>query len=201
MSTSTPRPRAVLIADGSRSHLTAELERLAPVVAEHLEVVGRVLDLTDGTIPESAEMVVVFGGDGTMLRTAHLMGKRQLPVLGVNLGKLGFLAHVRPEHLAEALPAVAHHEANVVEHLMFDCSLVRNGATVQTLLGLNEVSVLAGSPFSMIQVQLYVDAELATTYSCDGLIVSTPVGFDCPQPVGRRPDLAERSRRVRDFAD
>lgn len=59
---------------------------------------------------------------------------------------------------------------------MFDCSLIRDGKVVESRLGLNEASVLAGPPFSMLDVQLYVDAELATTYSCDGLIVSTPVG-------------------------
>ena len=173
---STDRPRAVLIADGSRSQMTDELDRLAPLVSQHLDVVGRVLDLVDGQVPAEAEMAVVFGGDGTMLRSAHLMKQRQLPVLGVNLGKLGFLAHVRPEQLEQALPSVSCREAQVVEHLMFDCELCRDGKIIETHLGLNEVSVLAGSPFSMIAVQLYVDAELATTYSCDGLIVSTPVG-------------------------
>lgn len=170
------RQRAVLVADGSRPHLSKELERLEPVVAQHLDVVGHVLDLNDGTMPEDADLVVVFGGDGTMLRTAHLMGEHQLPVLGVNLGKLGFLAHIRPDKLETALPTVCSREACVVEHLMFDCSLVRNGQVVETELGLNEASVLAGPPFSLIEVQLYVDGELATTYSCDGLIVSTPVG-------------------------
>lgn len=168
--------RAVLVADGTRPYLSGELERLEPVVAQHFEVVGRVLDLAEGTIPATAELVVVFGGDGTMLRTAHLMGERQLPVLGVNLGKLGFLAHIRPNHLETALPTICNREAVVVEHLMFDCSLMRDGEVVETELGLNEASVLAGPPFSLIEVQLYVDAELATTYSCDGLIVSTPVG-------------------------
>ncbi|WP_425397590.1 NAD(+)/NADH kinase [Aeoliella sp.] len=170
------RHRAVLVADGTRPRLSGELARLEPVVAQHLDVVGHVLDLADGMIPDEAELVVVFGGDGTMLRTAHLMGERQLPVLGVNLGKLGFLAHIRPEQLATALPTICNHEARVVDHLMFDCSLMRGGKVVETELGLNEASVLAGPPFSLIEVQLYVDAELATTYSCDGLIVSTPVG-------------------------
>lgn len=169
-------PRAVLLADGKRLQMTSELDRLAPVVSRHLQVVGQVLDLSDGTLPDDAELAVVFGGDGTMLRSAHLMGERQLPVLGVNLGKLGFLAHVRPEHLEQVLPSISNREAVVVEHLMFDCQLIRNGQVVFTELGLNEASVLAGSPFSMIDVQLYVDAELATTYSCDGLIISTPVG-------------------------
>ncbi|WP_442484688.1 NAD(+)/NADH kinase [Aeoliella sp. SH292] len=173
---SQTRQRAVLVADGSRPHLSGELERLEPVVARHMDIVGRVLDLTGGTIPDEADLAIVFGGDGTMLRTAHLMGERQLPVLGVNLGKLGFLAHIRPDKLEAALPTVCSKHACIVEHLMFDCSLARQGKLVETTLGLNEASVLAGPPFSMIDVQLYVDAELATTYSCDGLIVSTPIG-------------------------
>lgn len=172
----TNRPRAVLVADGARPHLSGELERLAPLVAQHMDVVGRVLDLSDGALPDEADLAIVFGGDGTILRTARLMGERQLPVLGVNLGKLGFLAHLRPDKLEAALPAVCSSEACIVEHLMFDCALVRDGKVLETKLGLNEASVLAGPPFSMLEIQLYVDAELATTYSCDGLIVSTPVG-------------------------
>lgn len=170
------RQRAALLADGSRPKMLDELERLEPVVAQYVDVVGRVLDLEDGTLPCEADLAIVFGGDGTILRSARLMGETQLPVLGVNLGKLGFLAHVRPDKLEAALPMVSSSEACVVEHLMFDCSLLRGDKALKTRLGLNEASVLAGPPFSMLEVQLYVDAELATTYSCDGLIVSTPVG-------------------------
>ncbi len=168
--------RAVLLADGSRPQILGELDRLEPLVARHVEVIGRVLDLEHGTLPDSAELAIVFGGDGSMLRSARLMGEHQLPVLGVNLGKLGFLAHIRPDKLEAVLPEVCNRNACVVEHLMFDCSLIRDGNVVETRLGLNEASVLAGPPFSILDVQLYVDAELATTYSCDGLIVSTPVG-------------------------
>ncbi|MGI9457197.1 MAG: NAD(+)/NADH kinase [Aeoliella sp.] len=173
---SSSRQCAVLLADGSRSSMCEELERLEPKIAKYVDIVGQVLDLEDGAMPADANLAIVFGGDGSILRAAHLMGENQIPVLGVNLGKLGFLAHVRPDKLEAALPQVCSHEACVVEHLMIDCSLVRDGKVVETRLGLNEASVLAGPPFSMIEVQLYVDAQLATTYSCDGLIVSTPVG-------------------------
>lgn len=168
-------PSAVLLADGSRPQMRDELERLEPVIGQYVQIVGRVLDLANGEMP-AADLAIVFGGDGSILRAAHLMGTNQIPVLGVNLGKLGFLAHVRPEKLQSALPTVCTREACVVEHLMFDCSLVRNGEVAESRLGLNEASVLAGPPFSMLDVQLYVDGILATTYSCDGLIVSTPVG-------------------------
>jgi NAD+ kinase len=74
------------------------------------------------------------------------------------------------------LPEIAAGRHRVLEHLMFECTATRGGRTLCHELGLNEAEVLAGPPFALVDVQLYVDGELATTYSCDGLIVSTPVG-------------------------
>ena len=119
---------------------------------------------------------VVIGGDGSMLRAAHQMGRRQRPVIGVNLGRLGFLADLAPDEFVELLPTICGGGLPVVEHLMFECRVIRDGKTIHEHLGLNEVAVLAGPPFAILDVDLYVDSELVTTYSCDGLIVSTPVG-------------------------
>ncbi len=171
-----PETKAVLITDGTRPAMSAELDRHAPLIALHCQVVARVLDLEAGEIPAEANLAIVFGGDGSILRTAHLMGTRQIPVLGVNLGKLGFLAHVQPEHLEAVLPSICSRDACVTNHLMFECELHRPGQPVKRQLGLNEAALLAGPPFAMLEVELYVDAELVTTYSCDGLIISTPVG-------------------------
>ena len=74
------------------------------------------------------------------------------------------------------LPEVVRGECRVVEHLMFRCTVFSDGEAVAETLGLNEVAILTGPPFSMLNADLYVDAELATTYACDGLIISTPVG-------------------------
>src|SRR6185503_9952591 len=123
-----------------------------------------------------AELAIVLGGDGSILRAAHQMGYNQRPVLGVNLGRLGFLAALQPEQLEQALPQIAAGDHQVISHLMIECTATRAGKTVYHSLGLNEASVLAGPPFAMVDIELYVDGELVTTYSCDGLIVSTPVG-------------------------
>jgi NAD+ kinase len=118
----------------------------------------------------------VLGGDGSILRAALQMRDGQIPILGVNLGKLGFLAGIGPDELERVLPEVTAGEVRIVEHLMFRCSVWRGGEVVAETLGLNEMAIFAGPPFSMLTADLYVDAELATTYACDGLIVSTPVG-------------------------
>jgi NAD+ kinase len=104
------------------------------------------------------------------------MGFHQVPVLGVNLGRLGFLAGLQPDQLEKALPDIAAGRHHLVEHLMVDCTTTRDGKPIYHSLVLNEAAVLAGPPFTMVDIQLYVDGELVTTYSCDGLIVSTPVG-------------------------
>jgi NAD+ kinase len=104
------------------------------------------------------------------------MGDRQLPVIAVNLGRLGFLADLSPDELLELLARHPLDELEVVEHLMFHCSVHRDADLLAQRIGLNEVAVQAGPPFAMMDVDLYVDSELVTTYSCDGLIISTPVG-------------------------
>jgi NAD+ kinase len=131
--------------------------------------------LRDGGGPPP-DLVVVLGGDGSILRTARWMAYEQVPVLGVNLGTLGFLAGFSRDEFAAALDDVAAGRFRLVEHLMFETEIVRRGAVIRRDLGLNETTVVAGPPFAMIEIRLLVDGELATTYRADGLIVSTPVG-------------------------
>jgi NAD+ kinase len=169
-------PRVMILADGSRPELRAAVDRLRPTIERHLPVVHASLDFASNLDEVPADLAIVLGGDGSILRAAHQMGYLQRPALGVNLGKLGFLAALQPEQLDEVLPDIAAGRHRVAELLMFECSAVRAGRPLCRALGLNETSVLAGPPFAMIDVELYVDAELVTTYSCDGLIVSTPVG-------------------------
>ncbi|MCC6492678.1 MAG: NAD(+)/NADH kinase [Pirellulales bacterium] len=170
------RLRAVLLVDGSRQALAERAADLRSIIEKRLDVAGAIDDLSMPLPSVDADLAIVFGGDGSILRAARQMGFHQIPVLGVNLGRLGFLADIQPDDLNEILPQVVAGEFRVVDHLMFECSVHRGGEEQSRTLGLNEATVLAGPPFSMIEVQLYVDANLATTYSCDGLIVSTPVG-------------------------
>ena len=123
-----------------------------------------------------ADLVIVLGGDGSILRTARWMGYEQAPVLGFNLGTLGFLADSSIAEAAAALEDIATGGFRLVDHLMFETEVVRDGVTIHRELGLNETSILAGPPFSLIEICLFVDGEIATTYRSDGLIVSTPVG-------------------------
>lgn len=143
----------------------AQTEIVAAQVTRDLELEGL-----------EADLVVVLGGDGAILRACHQLGHRQLPILGINLGRLGFLADLSPEEFRTGFPSIRAGEYRITEHLMFECRLYRADGSKMSWLGLNEVALTAGASFRMIDVELQIDDEPVTTYGCDGLIVSTPVG-------------------------
>ncbi len=174
--TAVRRLKLVLLYANQRTELADRARRLAPLIAEHAEVALHDLGAGDDLAQADFDMAIVVGGDGSMLRAVHLMGRRQRPMLGVNLGKLGFLADLSPDEFTAQLSLICSGTLPHLDHLMYECSVWRGGKAIERCVGLNEVAVLSGPPFKILDVELYVDAELVTTYSCDGLIVSTPVG-------------------------
>jgi NAD+ kinase len=122
-----------------------------------------------------ADLAVVLGGDGSVLRAARQMAYVQRPVLGVNLGKLGFLADLTPDEAIANLDCVLRGGFRTTRHVMYEC-VVESPEGRQTVLGLNEVAIHTGPPFHILDLQLSIDGEPVTGYAGDGLIISTPVG-------------------------
>lgn len=170
--------RCALVSTGHHLLTESLADDIRQGVSEHAQIIFEDLAGTDldGMLAANPELVVVLGGDGSILRTARSMQVQQLPVLGVNLGKIGFLADVDAQQVSTAMGAVAAGKCLVVSHLMCECEVIRDGSTVAKTLGLNEAAILGGYPFSIQDIELYIDGDLATIYSCDGLIISTPVG-------------------------
>jgi NAD+ kinase len=168
--------RVILLSTGQRPRVLAEAARLRPVIQQQADIVGEDFTGSRDMSSVEADVAIVLGGDGSILRAAHQMGGRPLPVIAVNLGKLGFLADISPAELPGVLRNLRAGELEVVEHLMIECVVVREGDAAQRQFGLNEVAVRTGPPFLLMDINLYVDSELVTTYSGDGLIISTPVG-------------------------
>ena len=154
----------------------SEIERVRPLIVKHADIVAEDYSGHNDISATDADLAIVFGGDGSILRAAHQMRLRQLPVIAVNLGKLGFLADVCPDEVPQILSELCEGRLQIVEHLMLDCSVIRGGEAKFRQMGLNEIAVRAGPPFLLMNIHLYVDSELVSTYSGDGLIVSTPVG-------------------------
>jgi NAD+ kinase len=156
--------------------VAAEVERWLPLLKEKVEVLA--LDLRQerdlSTLP-LADLALVFGGDGAILRAARQMGYRQVPVLGINLGRLGFLADIHPHDLSECFIQVLQRNFQITRHLMFEC-VIESDDGKQTVLGLNEVAVHAMPPFRMLELELEVDGAIVSRFGADGLIVSSPIG-------------------------
>src|SRR5207237_10633453 len=98
-----------------------EAERLIPFLRQHCDVVVYDLMQAEDLSGVEADLTLVLGGDGAILRAARQMGYRQVPVLGVNLGKLGFLADLSPDELRQVFPTVVHGEYRIAHHLMYEC--------------------------------------------------------------------------------
>lgn len=176
------RPQIVVLASTNRPRVRRELGKIEKILARSADILAIDEDQVFDFSSHSVDLVVVLGGDGSILSAARRMGLNQLPVLGVNLGKLGFLAALNENQLEKVWPEICAGHCSIDEHVMLKCSvwsegrqqLLQNG--IDSVLALNEVSILGGPPYSMLQIDLYVDSELASTYNCDGLIISTPVG-------------------------
>ncbi len=168
--------RFFILGNADKTHVHDEAHRLRTFV-EGIGGIVAVFDLTRqrDLSGETADIALVLGGDGAILRAARQMGYRQTPVLGVNLGRLGFLADLTPDEVRTQLPLVMQGQFRITEHLMFEC-LVDGPGKPQRFLGLNEAVIRSGPPFHMIDLELSLDAEMVSRFMGDGLIVSTPVG-------------------------
>ncbi|MEM7782314.1 MAG: NAD(+)/NADH kinase [Planctomycetota bacterium] len=171
------KPKVVLLGSGDRRpRIIKQVSQIRPTIESYCEIVSEDFDYVDDLSNCLADFAIVLGGDGSILRAAKQMGQKQIPVLGVNLGKLGFLADVNPKFVDDALRCISNRQHRLVSHLMIRCELFRNDEIIADEIGLNEIAILGGPPFEIQQIDVYVDDEMATSYFCDGLIISTPIG-------------------------
>lgn len=168
--------RLIILGDGQKQRVRAESENIRCIINGRAEILSADLEHEADLATQKADLAVVLGGDGAILRAARQMGYHQVPVLGVNLGKLGFLAEVAPKDFAVSFDKILAGQYQVVEHIMFECALDSAKSNSSKLLGLNEVVIQTGPPYQMLDIELFIDGERVTTYSADGLIVATPVG-------------------------
>jgi NAD+ kinase len=175
-----PRPplRLMLLGNGTREEVRAEARRLASAIGSEPGVVVAGIDLSaDSDLSDlSADIAVVLGGDGTVLHTARRMDDHPTPVLGVNAGRLGFLADLTPAAFFDRLPDLAERRFTIENLMTLSCMLIpRNGGTT-TFRGLNDAVIRAAPFFHLIEIGLSIDGESVMTYRGDGLIIATPVG-------------------------
>jgi NAD+ kinase len=127
-------------------------------------------------LPPETEVIIVFGGDGTLLSAARHYGQQGTPILGVNVGGLGFITAINLEKLYPILEKVLHYDFQVEERMQLTGTVIRQGEIVSQQSVLNDVVINKGALARIVELMTYIDNEYLTTYKADGLIVSTPTG-------------------------
>lgn len=143
---------------------------------EVAEKVGHPHHLEREDIPAQAEILIVLGGDGTLLSVAKLKGVESVPILGINVGGLGFLAEIFKEEMFQVLEKVVAGEFETDKRLMLEATIYREDKVVGQNTVLNDIVINKGTLARIIDLETYIDGGYLTTFKADGLILSTPTG-------------------------
>jgi NAD+ kinase len=147
-----------------------------PLVESHLSRHMDCPGVEADDIPDQADLVVVLGGDGTLISTVRTLGERSVPVLAVNLGSLGFITEITLDELYPALEKFLDGDYRISERLMLQAVLERDNREVVSHLVLNDVVINKGALARIVDLKTRVNCFDLTTFKADGLIISTPTG-------------------------
>ncbi|MAE76149.1 MAG: NAD(+) kinase [Planctomycetes bacterium] len=167
------RPRVLVLGDETKGEVRRVIAAHKTWLEERCAVVATLLR-RDDPIEVSADLCLCFGGDGTILSAARRMGSNQIPTLGINLGKLGFLAELTPEDLPDRAEAALRGELPEKKCLLLECSVSSDPET--KVLVLNDAVVQRDRDSRLAAVTVSVGGRHVTNYVGDGLIVATPIG-------------------------
>jgi len=150
-------------------------ENIVTVISDSADISGLEICSRD-EMGEKCDLIIVIGGDGSLLGAARMLARHDKPVLGVNRGRLGFLTDVLPDDIHERVGAVLDGEYVKEERFLLDVELHRDGEIIGRGEALNDVVVNSGTSAQMMEFGLYIDNEFVCQQRADGLIVSTPTG-------------------------
>jgi NAD+ kinase len=183
--------KVLVVANLAKPQVKPAVERVVPWLQKRVDLVGVEADLDYDLASVPVDLVIVLGGDGTLLSVARRLKGRQVPVMGFNFGRLGFLAQFSPEQLPDIIEQGIAGALPVSPRLMIETSVLpasaaagldcRDAAAVASrakfsALGLNDAVISAGSPFRMIELQVGTGRDEGVRYFGDGLIVCTASG-------------------------
>ncbi|MFU0823815.1 NAD(+)/NADH kinase [Clostridium sp.] len=121
------------------------------------------------------DMIIVLGGDGTILRTARSIAKFEVPILGINMGHLGFLTAVEILEIEKAIENIGNGNYTVEDRMMLQCEISNKG-NIKTYNSLNDIVVSKGTLSRILNYEIYIDDKFYTSFNSDGVIISTPTG-------------------------
>jgi len=185
-------PKLVIFGDPRKGPVAKVIEEFAAFVKGKAEILAthHIKDFrknSDGSgesasaqveakILKKCDFAIVFGGDGSIISTARNLSNASLPVIGVNLGKLGFIAEFSVAELEEYFDDIISGKAPIEKRMILGCQVLCDGREGFNSSAINDVFITAGPPFRMIELNISVDGQLLAGCISDGLIISTPTG-------------------------
>ncbi len=173
-------PRLVIFGDPRKEGVSEAIEEFADFVKGKARIVASYhIKNCSGGILKKCDFAIVFGGDGSIISTARNLSYARVPVIGVNVGKLGFLAEFSVGELKEFFDDIAHGRAPIERRMMLDCrvfSMSEKSRERFRSAAINDVFITAGPPFRTIELKMLVDGQPIAGCVSDGLIISTPTG-------------------------
>lgn len=142
--------------------------------ADQIELHDRAI--TRDFLAKKSDLILVLGGDGTLLSIARFAACKKVPILAVNLGSLGFITEIKLEEVFDALGSIIKNKYITEKRMMIQCTVIRNGKNIQKYIALNDIVISRETISRLIHIETYSDNKYVTTYHADGLIISTPTG-------------------------
>lgn len=170
------RPTVLIVGDRRKHGVAEAVARHLPMLEERFEIAGVDLGEEIDLASSVADLVLVFGGDGSILHVARRLGTNPLPVLGVNYGSFGFLADLEPDDLEAGVDRWIAGESSITERRRLGVDVYHDEEVVVSTLAFNDVVVGRRAVGSMVDVDVGIDDRHAVTFSGDGLIVATASG-------------------------
>lgn len=140
--------------------------------ASHLNIKG----FSRSEITSLADVILVLGGDGTMLSVSRLVAEKGIPILGINLGSMGFITEINRDEIYKAVETMLTADCAAEDRLMLTAAIQRNGEKISEYTVLNDVVINKGALARIIDLETYINGTYVTTFKADGLIISTPTG-------------------------
>jgi NAD+ kinase len=168
--------RILVLGDLSRKKIYDTIFRLKPWLEKYVAI--EIIDLSKEKKLEriGAEIAVVFGGDGAILATCRAIGRDQIPIIGVHMGRFGFLAEVMEKDVCIALEKIFKGNYLIRERMLLLCRIERAGKIITETVGINDAVISRSSLSRLISIKLRIGEEDVAIYRADGLMVSTPLG-------------------------
>jgi len=170
-------PKMVVFGDPEKGEVADVIEDFCGF-AESRAVVIASYGIEDCTVEilKEADFAVVFGGDGSIISVARSLSQCSVPVIGVNLGKLGYLAEFSTKELKEYFSDIISGNGHIEKRMMLSCCVFNNGKVTLRSAAINDVVINSGQPFRMIEFKISVNGQPLAGCVSDGLIISTPTG-------------------------